>query len=176
MAARFGSETKAIRERMRFGAASIWWDRLFLALFMPMNLAVIVLAGLDAGRMHIGPKPPLYIYPLCYIIYMGAAYLHLRAVSANSFYVGTVCVKEGQRVTDQGPYRWIRHPGYTGIILMMLSIALVLGSFVALIPACIITILVIGRTALEDRMLRNELEGYTEYAERVRYRLVPRIW
>jgi protein-S-isoprenylcysteine O-methyltransferase Ste14 len=176
MAALFSTESRAIRERMRFTAASIWWDRLFLALFMPANLAVVVLAVLDAGRMHIGPEPPPYLYPLCYLVYMGAAYLHLRAVSSNNFYVGAVSVKEGQHVSDRGPYRWVRHPGYAGIILMMPCIALVLGSFVALIPAGIIALLVVGRTALEDRLLRNELEGYTEYADRVRYRLIPWIW
>ena len=176
MAALFGSESRAIRERMRFTAASVWWDRLFLALFMPANLAVIVLAVLDAGRMRMGPDPPIYLYPLCYIVYLGAAYLHLRAVCSNNSYIGTVCVKEGQRVADRGPYRWVRHPGYVGIILMMISIALVLGSFVALIPAGIVALLVVGRTALEDRLLRNELAGYTEYTERVRYRLIPWIW
>ena len=176
MALRFGPEMRIMRERMRFGSASIWWDRLFLALFMPMNLIVIVLAGLDAGRLQIGPAPSLFLYIPCYMAYLGAAYLHLSAVRSNTHYVPTVYVKEGQRVADRGPYRYIRHPGYTGIIVMMLAVAVLLGSFVALIPAAIIMILVICRTTLEDRMLLNELQGYTEYAKRVRYRLVPWIW
>ena len=175
-AIRFRSETGAIRERMRFGSASVWWDRLFLALFMPMNLAVIVLAGLDGGRLHLGPEPPLPLYVACCIFYPCGAYLHLWAVGSNSSYVGTVCIREGQRVIDAGPYRWIRHPGYAGIIVMMSSIAILLGSVAALLPAGIVALLVIARTALEDRMLRRGLEGYAGYAERVRYRLVPWVW
>jgi protein-S-isoprenylcysteine O-methyltransferase Ste14 len=175
-ASRFGSEVTAIRERMRFTAATLWWDRLFLALFMPMNLILIVLAGLDAGRIDLSPEPLAILYPFFYILYVGAAFLHLWAVSTNLFYVGTVRILDGHSVIDEGPYRWVRHPGYTGIIVMMTSIAIVLGSVAALAPAFIITLLVIFRTLLEDRMLQRELEGYSEYCRRVRYRLVPGIW
>lgn len=176
MAARFGSEVTAIRERMRFTAATLWWDRLFLALFMPMNLAVIVVAALGAGRLDLGPGPPLALYPFFYLLYIAAAYLHLWAVRANRFYIGTARVVESHRVIESGPYNWVRHPGYTGIICMMISISIVLGSLAALVPAFAIALLVIFRTALEDRMLRRELEGYSEYCLRVRYRLVPFVW
>ena len=75
-----------------------------------------------------------------------------------------------------GPYQYVRHPGYIGMILSAFATALMLGSLWALIPAGLLTMLVVVRTTLEDRTLQNELDGYNEYAQRVRYRLLPGIW
>ena len=82
----------------------------------------------------------------------------------------------GQVVVMAGPYKYVRHPMYIGIILLFLSIPLALGSWWALIPGVGIGILFVIRTAKEDQMLRSELSGYADYSNRVRYRLVPGIW
>jgi protein-S-isoprenylcysteine O-methyltransferase Ste14 len=84
--------------------------------------------------------------------------------------------ERGQQVIDSGPYAWVRHPMYLGIIVLMLSIPLILGSLWALIPGGLIGALFTVRTALEDRTLQQELPGYPEYARRIRYRLLPWIW
>jgi protein-S-isoprenylcysteine O-methyltransferase Ste14 len=82
----------------------------------------------------------------------------------------------GHQVVTGGPYRYVRHPMYVGIILLFPCMALFLGSWWALVPASLIAILMVIRTALEDRTLRAELPGYAEYAQRVRYRLLPGVW
>ena len=96
----------------------------------------------------------------------------------NTFLSRTVRIQDdrGQRVVDNGPYAWVRHPMYLGIIVLMISIPALLGSLWALIPGSLIGALFILRTALEDRTLFRELPGYPEYAGRVRYRLFPGIW
>lgn len=80
------------------------------------------------------------------------------------------------QVATSGPYKYVRHPGYIGFIVFNLATPLMLGSLWALIPGVIMTILFIIRTALEDSTLRNELEGYKEYALKVSYRLIPGVW
>ena len=96
----------------------------------------------------------------------------------NTFLSRTVRIQDdrGQQVIDTGPYRWVRHPMYLGIIVLMISIPLLLGSLWALIPGAMIGILFTVRTVLEDRTLQQELPGYPEYARRVRHRLLPWIW
>jgi len=96
----------------------------------------------------------------------------------NNFFSFTVRIQKGrgQEVVQNGPYHFIRHPGYVGGILMAISSSLVLGSLWALIPASIVTILLIIRTYLEDITLQKELQGYNEYSKEVRFRLLPGVW
>jgi protein-S-isoprenylcysteine O-methyltransferase Ste14 len=81
-----------------------------------------------------------------------------------------------QQTVTRGPYRWIRHPMYLGVIVLMLGIPLVLGSYWALVPGGLIDILFVIRTALEDKFLQADLPGYKDYSKRVRYYLIPGIW
>jgi len=80
------------------------------------------------------------------------------------------------RVATSGPYKFVRHPGYVGYIIIFLAIPLALGSLWTLNFSVIITILLIIRTYLEDKTLKKELKGYTEYSELVKYKLIPFIW
>ena len=90
---------------------------------------------------------------------------------------GTVCCGRcGHRVVRNGPYRFVRHPMYTSLIVLMASMALLLGSWLALAPALLIAALLVVRTSFEDRMLNDQLPGYREYALDVTRRLVPGIW
>jgi protein-S-isoprenylcysteine O-methyltransferase Ste14 len=82
----------------------------------------------------------------------------------------------GHKVVTTGPYRLVRHPAYAGLIVFMLASALALESLWALIPAAMVVVVLIVRTALEDRTLLAELPGYAEYAQRTRFRLLPGIW
>jgi protein-S-isoprenylcysteine O-methyltransferase Ste14 len=84
--------------------------------------------------------------------------------------------ERGHRVISGGPYRWMRHPGYTGAIVTYLATPLFLDSGWAFIPAGLLTITLIVRTALEDKVLHRELEAYPDYANRVAYRLFPGVW
>jgi protein-S-isoprenylcysteine O-methyltransferase Ste14 len=100
------------------------------------------------------------------------------AMATNQYFSATVRIQteRNQHVVNQGPYQFLRHPGYTGGILSMIMTPLALGSWVALIPGILVASGYIVRTHLEDRVLQNELAGYEEYTHKVRYRLVPGIW
>jgi protein-S-isoprenylcysteine O-methyltransferase Ste14 len=98
---------------------------------------------------------------------------------ANPFFEKTARIQtdRGHKVIDSGPYRYVRHPGYLGTIVgFILATPLMLGSWWSVVPAVLATLSVAVRTALEDRMLLQELEGYKAYAKRVRYRLIPLFW
>ena len=167
-----------IRNRMKPGPATKGWDRILMALFFPLALCVPVLAGLDAGRLAWSPHLHPAAYIAGYMAYVACAALHIASIKVNMFYTSTVSIEpeKGHLVVDRGPYRFVRHPGYTGIIFMEAGIAVVLGSLWALIPAGLVTLILLIRTVLEDRALRAELPGYDQYVRRVRYRLLPGIW
>jgi protein-S-isoprenylcysteine O-methyltransferase Ste14 len=84
--------------------------------------------------------------------------------------------ERGHTVATGGPYRYVRHPAYAGTILYELAVAILLGSWPALIAGGVSSLLLILRTFLEDRTLQAELTGYAGYARRVRYRLLPGVW
>ena len=96
----------------------------------------------------------------------------------NPFFEKTVRIQTDHehRVIETGPYAYVRHPGYVGFAGWMLSTPLLLASDWAFIPALLAVIGFVIRTAFEDRMLRAELKGYSEYATRVRFRLIPGVW
>jgi protein-S-isoprenylcysteine O-methyltransferase Ste14 len=174
----FTGSGSIFQERLRPGPGTKRWDRMLWVLYGPANVAILVLAALDAGRFQWASGYPPAVYLLGYLIYICGGLLHLWSIRVNPSYVSTVSIREekGHSVVDQGPYRLMRHPGYTGIILMVNSIAIVLGSRWALIPSSVVSGLLVLRTILEDRTLQRELSGYKEYARRVRSRLVPGIW
>jgi len=97
---------------------------------------------------------------------------------SNRFFSSVVRIQvdRGHQVVKTGPYRFIRHPAYTGGILAWLATPILLGTLWALLPAALISAGIAIRTALEDRTLRAELSGYQEYSQTTRYRLVPGVW
>jgi protein-S-isoprenylcysteine O-methyltransferase Ste14 len=100
------------------------------------------------------------------------------ALIENRFFSGMVRIQaeRGHRVVTGGPYRWMRHPGYAGALMAYLAAPTFLDSWWAFLPAVFITIVLVIRTAMEDSALQAELDGYQEYARRVRYRLLPGVW
>lgn len=100
------------------------------------------------------------------------------AMISNAFFSTAVRIQEerGQQVCRDGPYRYVRHPGYVGFFFQSIGLPLLLGSLWALIFAPFMGILMVLRTYYEDRMLQEELEGYKAYAQEVRYRLLPGVW
>jgi protein-S-isoprenylcysteine O-methyltransferase Ste14 len=153
------------------------WDRVIGILIGLTMLALPVVAGLD---QRFGWSPPL---PLA-VHLLGAAGLVLGqllftwSMVSNVFFSTMVRLQtdRGQTVASSGPYRYVRHPGYAGYIIAALGNAVLLGSLWGLVPAAVAGVGMVVRTALEDRTLQEELEGYAEYAQRVRHRLVPGIW
>lgn len=167
-------------ERAQFtkaeGAKS--WDKVLAPLIaIGGSLVVMVVAGLDF-RFGWPPPVPLWIEALGLVgLAVGFAF-GSWAMYVNRYFSGIVRIQtdRGHQVVSAGPYRYVRHPGYVGGIVASLFIPLALGSIIALIPAAFFVALTVLRTALEDKTLRAELPGYEEYAQRVRYRLVPGVW
>jgi len=84
--------------------------------------------------------------------------------------------EQGHVVCDSGPYRIVRHPGYAGNVLALPGVVLALGSVWVLVPAMLALVITVTRTVLEDRALHEELAGYADYANDVRYRLIPGVF
>lgn len=100
------------------------------------------------------------------------------AMITNAYFSTAVRIQSdrGQQVCTTGPYRFVRHPGYVGFFFQALSVPILLGSLWALLFAIPAGVLMVIRTAIEDRMLQEELAGYKEYAREVKYRLLPGVW
>ncbi|HTX13670.1 MAG TPA: isoprenylcysteine carboxylmethyltransferase family protein [Candidatus Baltobacteraceae bacterium] len=94
----------------------------------------------------------------------------------NSYASGTVEINEGQKVVSTGPYAMIRHPMYSGAIVMQLGVPLALGSWWGLLALVPFTLLILWRLLNEEKFLARNLPGYSEYQTKVRYRLVPLLW
>lgn len=163
-----------MRERVAPGGANR--DRLTRPLAAVFLGSHWLLAGLDA---RFGWSPiPWELQAAGLAGYAAALWVNLWAMRANRFYSSAVRVQadRGQHVADAGPYRFVRHPGYTATICATVAGGLALGSWVALLPALGFVALFVRRTVLEDRMLTAELPGYADYARRVRRRLVPGVF
>jgi protein-S-isoprenylcysteine O-methyltransferase Ste14 len=164
-------------ERMRVGANTKGWDKIILFPYTLLLAGLLVVSGLDAGRFRSAPAP-VALQALGWGGGLLAGSLIWWTISVNTFLSRTVRIQEerGQKVIREGPYARVRHPMYLGVIVLMLSIPLMLGSGWGMVPGALIGILFIVRTALEDRTLHEELPGYPEYADLVQYRLLPRVW
>ena len=154
------------------------WDKVLAPLMaMGVGFPLVIVAGLD-HRFGWSPVFPLWLVVLgIFLIALGYAFV-VWALVENRFFSGVVRIQtdRGHVVCDSGPYQIVRHPGYAGNILPLLGIVLALGSLWTFIPASVVLVIAIIRTALEDRTLKEELPGYKEYARRVRYRLFPWIY
>jgi protein-S-isoprenylcysteine O-methyltransferase Ste14 len=155
------------------------WDpflaRFSFLLFWP---GASIVAGLDYGRFHWSPSMPVAVQLIALLAFtLGLAFAAWAMVS-NKFFVKFVAIQKEREhvVITTGPYAYVRHPGYAGTLLAFISLPVALGSLWALLPASAGLSLWVVRTFLEDRTLQKGLEGYTEYAQRVRWRLIPCIW
>lgn len=154
------------------------WDRVIGGLWgIFYFIGILVVAGLDERFAWTGALSPA-LRTAGVLSFLAGFVLFFWAMLANAFFSAVARIQDdrGQQVCTTGPYRFVRHPGYVGAILQSLGAPLLLGSTWALIPGVISAALMIVRTALEDRMLREELHGYQEYAGQVRYRLLPGVW
>ena len=178
MAAFFSKNTDLMRERVSPGPGIKGWDKIFWMLYLPLSIAVFVIAILDSGRFHWTRDLPVYVYIISYVILTFSTAVFLWCMYVNKFFSSVVRIqKDRKQVTiTKGPYKFVRHPGYAVAFPMYVSMSLVLGSLYSLIPSVIATILLMARTYLEDETLKKELKGYKEYSKKVKYRLVPGVW
>ncbi len=153
------------------------WDTILVSFIGLAVLARLVVAGLDL-RFGWTEGIPFSLQAAALVIAVLGYALGVWALAVNSFFSQVVRIQEerGHRVVTSGPYRFVRHPGYTGTILFELAVPVMLGSWWAFGLGVIIAILFIIRTAYEDKTLLSELAGYDDYAQQTSYRLLPAIW
>ncbi|WP_294344076.1 isoprenylcysteine carboxylmethyltransferase family protein [Prosthecochloris sp.] len=154
------------------------WEKLIGGLWALLYfLAVQLIAGLDM-RYGWSADIPLNVHIVGVICFFTGTGLFSWALLENAFFTTASRIQKerGQTVCMSGPYQYIRHPGYLGAIIQSFAAPMLLGSFWALIPGFLSALLMIVRTKMEDKMLRQELIGYEAYAERTKYRVFPGIW
>ncbi len=168
-------EVIAERGRSRQDVKS--WDKTLTMWSIIPAVAGLIVPGLDE-RFGWAPELSLGVHLAGLALLLLGQGLFTWAMASNRFFSTGVKVQaeRGHAVASGGPYRFVRHPGYLGYIGMWLATPLLLGSAWGLIPAAIDAVFFVIRTALEDRTLQAELSGYREYAQRVRYRLLPGVW
>jgi len=164
-------------ERMYPPKSAKTWDQTLVSILRLTQLARYILGGLGLryGWMH---GFPLWLQIAgiagCLLGYAVFAW----AMASNSFFSQVVRVQtdRGHTVAMSGPYRFVRHPSYAGMIMFEFAMSALLGSWWAVLTGAVCAGLFVLRTALEDRTLMSELPGYKEYAQKVKYRLIPRVW
>jgi protein-S-isoprenylcysteine O-methyltransferase Ste14 len=140
-------------------------------------LAHLIIGALDGGRWHLTPVPDS-LRVLGFVGLAASVLLMFRAMLTNRFFSAVVRIQRdrGHTVVDHGVYGVIRHPGYAGMIPSMAFSALALGSWIAFALSLVYSGLMLRRVIFEDAFLRANLDGYAEYATRVRFRLIPGVW
>jgi len=153
------------------------FDKIWLAIYPVLAFGNLVVMGFDSVRfqwsfMH------LWLAVLGIVILIPACVISTWAMVVNKFFEWTVRIQDDRQhyVCTSGPYRVMRHPGYAGLIISILAYPLILGSWWGFVLSGILTIIIVIRTALEDRTLQNEMPGFREYAKQVKYRLIPLVW
>jgi protein-S-isoprenylcysteine O-methyltransferase Ste14 len=172
---RFHPDLLAERLGPRKGAKR--WDTAILSILGLTQLMRCIVAGLDQRYGWTGGFPLAAQIVALAVCILGCA-LAVWATAANPFFSQVVRIQpeRGHAVASGGPYRHVRHPAYIGLIGYELAVSVLLASWWALLLSCFNALLIVLRTALEDRTLQAELPGYDEYAGHVRYRLLPEIW
>lgn len=152
-------------------------DKILMSLFMILMFAWLALMGLDAVRLH-RSSMPMWLQIIGGIGLLASIWVCFRTMLENSFAAPVVKIQEdrGQRVISTGPYAYVRHPMYVGASFYFLSIGLLLGSWWGFAAAFILIGILCIRIPIEEKTLRAGLRGYDDYAERVRYRLMPLVW
>jgi len=153
------------------------WDTAIMSMLGLVQLVRYIVAGLDQRYGWTGGFPVAAQIAALTVCILGYA-LFVWATASNTFFSQIVRIQSerGHAVATGGPYHYLRHPAYFGAILYELAVPVLLASWWALIASGLSIILLILRTALEDRTLQTELTGYGDYARQVRYRLLPGIW
>jgi protein-S-isoprenylcysteine O-methyltransferase Ste14 len=153
------------------------FDKVWVAIYPVLTFGNLVVMGFDAVRFQ-WSFMPFWLTFVGIFMFVSVIPLALWAMAVNKFFEWTVRIQDDrqQYVCTSGPYKIMRHPGYAGLIISILAYPLILGAWWGFVLSGILTIIIVIRTALEDRTLQNEMPGYREYAKQVKYRLIPLVW
>jgi protein-S-isoprenylcysteine O-methyltransferase Ste14 len=174
----FQPDDDLMAERSKPQKGTKQWDKAILLLSFFITLAMYAVAGFDSGRFHWSPDFHWTLNASGIVFTITGQLLFLIAQKQNKFFSSTVRIQtdRGHVVCDTGLYKFVRHPAYLGSVIQLIGFPLLFGSVWSIIPVGISIIITVIRTELEDHTLKNELNGYTEYADKTRYRLIPYLW
>ncbi len=169
-------EPGLLKERLKPGPGGR--DRWVLYVLKGLFWSSLIIAAVDVGRTGWSDTVPPAVQTGALIGFAAGMGFAIRAMIVNPFFSTVVRLQtdRGHRLITTGPYRVVRHPGYAGIIVGCCCSPLALGSWLAAIPMLPCVALFVRRTLIEDRFLQEHLDGYADYAGRVRYRLLPGLW
>ena len=148
-------------------------DKYLTLLFVFMYLALIGIISFGYKKRQ--PVSMLYIVPGAVLRVIGYA-IKLWALKTNSFLATTICIQKGHKVIDSGPYAFVRHPFYTATTLVISSCPVIYGNIAGLCFSLLFIIHKIIRIGYEESTLNKELDGYTQYMQKVKYKLFPFIY
>ena len=171
-------DPELLKSRMQLiSPTSRSWDSRFFWLLILLFLLYLILCGLDAVRYG-WSTVPLPVQTGALVLLTWALWLIFRVMQENSFASPMIEVQRGRghKVIDSGPYAHVRHPMYTATIVFSFALPVWLGSLWALLLAAVISVMLGCRIFAEEKTLHAELDGYTAYTRRVRYRLIPKVW
>lgn len=173
----FTKNAELVEERLNPKEGMKGWDKFYFAVTTPMYIIALVVAGLDA-RFGWTTNMPLAVYWISVLLYILGQAIFIWARYTNNYFSSVVRIQtdRGQTVCKEGPYHYVRHPGYVGGFLFTVTIGLMLGSWWASVPQIIAALMLIWRTAREDKTLQSELPGYEEFTQETKYRLLPGVW
>ncbi len=166
-----------IEERSKGAAGGKTWDTWLTRIMAVASLGMLVVAGLDQ-RFGWSPNFGLRVQIFGGVLFMLGYSIVVWAMYTNQFFSSVVRIQKerGHMAVTGGPYRFIRHPGYVGMLISALGGVWLFRSAWAMIAFGLYAAVVVLRTALEDKTLRHELPGYAEYASQTRFRLLPGVW
>ena len=169
-------DRKLVERRMKIGPAAEQRpaQKIISALFMLGFVGFVVLPALD-HRFGWSPVAPV-LSILANATIVLSFVLFFLVMKSNSYAASTIQVEEGQRVVSTGPYAYVRHPMYSGALLLVAAMPLALGSWLGVLLIVPFFPVLVWRILDEEDFLRKDLPGYAEYMRRVRYRLIPRVW
>jgi protein-S-isoprenylcysteine O-methyltransferase Ste14 len=173
----FRHDPELFKERLTTASNVPQWDLLIARGNRILEPIFLATAALDAGRFRWSAMP-IVVQVIGTAAVVAAVGVVWWCAAANHFLStrSRIQSERGHTVVQHGPYRFVRHPMYAARAVLIMGVALMLGSWVALVPAALIALLLVLRTSLEDRMLTTELPGYLEYAKHVPERLVRGLW
>ena len=165
-----------VQERLRPGPGG--QDYGTVVVLTALLLGQSVVAGLDEGRSHWSDGVPPAVQGAGLLAVAAALAVVVWAMAVNRFFSSVIRIQtdRGHQLVTSGPYRFVRHPAYACWPFLIVGGGLALGSWLAVLVGVLLVFPILWRTAREDRILREQLPGYANYAQKVRYRLFPGVW
>jgi protein-S-isoprenylcysteine O-methyltransferase Ste14 len=169
-------DRKVLERRVEFGptAEKEPAQKVISVLFLVGFVVMLIFPALD-HRYGWSPVPG-YMSVLGDVLVAVSLLANIPILKANKYAASTIRVEEGQPVVSSGPYAWVRHPMYSMVMILLVGIPLALGSWLGLLWLVAFFPVLAWRLLDEERFLRQNLPGYDEYTQKVRYRLVPHVW